>query len=314
MNTPSNAIPDASFQSQAAAPARLSTTRPFYWAVRRELWEYRSIYLAPLAVAGLILFGFLVSLHHVTTKTRAALAQNPMNVQETIVNPYDFAALVLMGVTFLVAIFYCLDTLHGERRDRSILFWKSMPVSDATSVLSKAAIPMLVLPLVTFAVTVVTQIIMLMLNGITLAASGIPASVLTSHLGLFHSWGMLLYHLLAIHGLMYAPIYGWLLLISAWAKRLPFLWAIMPPFAIAMIEKIAFNTTYFANMLGNIVGGGSQPATATPSTPHGSMSMDTMTQPPPTQFLSSPHLWMGLLVAALFLAAAVRVRRNRGPI
>ena len=59
-------------------------------------------------------------------------------------------------------MFYCLDALYGERRDRSILFWKSLPVSDLTTVLSKASIPIVVLPLLTFAVTVATQLIMLL--------------------------------------------------------------------------------------------------------------------------------------------------------
>jgi ABC-2 type transport system permease protein len=315
MNTPSNAIPDASFESQAAAPAALTPTRPFLWAVRRELWENRSIYLSPLAVAGLTLFGFLISLHHVVARTRTAMAQGPMQLQEVIEKPYDFAALLLMGTTFLVSIVYCLDALYGERRDRSILFWKSMPVSDLTTVLSKAAIPVVVLPLVTFAVTVVTQTLMLMLNSLALAGSGIGVRVLTSHLNLFHMQGMLLYHLLAIHGLMYAPIYGWLLLVSAWAKRLPFLWAALPPLAIGFVEKIAFNTTHFANMLADVVGGGSEQSVPPPeSMPHGSMSLDAMTQPMPGQFLSNPDFWIGLIVAALFLAAAVRVRRHRGPI
>ena len=62
-----------------------------------------------------------------------------------------------MGTTFIVGIFYCLDALYGERRDRSILFWKSLPVSDLTTVLSKASIPLVVLPLLAFAITVVTQ-------------------------------------------------------------------------------------------------------------------------------------------------------------
>ena len=58
MNKPSNAAPQSSLEPDAA-PATVSGTRLFYWSVRRELWEYRSIYLAPLAIAGVILFGFL---------------------------------------------------------------------------------------------------------------------------------------------------------------------------------------------------------------------------------------------------------------
>src|SRR6202140_5345961 len=126
-----------------------SETRPMYWSVRRELWENRSIYIAPLVVAAVVLLGFLISTIHLQDKMRAALALDPMKQHELIERPYNFAALLLMGTTFVVAVFYCLDALHGERRDRSILFWKSLPVSDVTTVLAKASIPLVILPLFT---------------------------------------------------------------------------------------------------------------------------------------------------------------------
>src|SRR5437773_10588476 len=131
MNTQSNAMPE-SFDSQGIAPVAMSATRRMYWSVRRELWENRSIYIAPLAVAAVILFGFLISTIHLPDKMRAALALDPAKQHELIEQPYSFAALLIMGTTFIVAVFYCLDALHGERRDRSILFWKSLPVSDLT--------------------------------------------------------------------------------------------------------------------------------------------------------------------------------------
>ena len=83
--------------------------------------------------------------------------RNNLDKLETL--PFTFAALLLMFTTsFIVGVFYCVDALQGERRHRSILFWKSLPVSDlTTTVLSKASIPFAMLPQVTFAVTVVTQ-------------------------------------------------------------------------------------------------------------------------------------------------------------
>jgi len=149
MNTPSNAVP-GSFDAQPAAPAILSAWRPLYWSVQRELWENRSIYIAPLVVAGVYLFGFLISMITLPHRMRDAMALDAAKQQAAIEQPYDFAALLIMGTTLIVAIFYCLDALYGERRDRSILFWKSLPVSDVTTVVSKAIIPILVLPLVTF--------------------------------------------------------------------------------------------------------------------------------------------------------------------
>jgi ABC-2 type transport system permease protein len=309
MNTQSNAVPESPLESQVIAPAVISATRRMYWSVRRELWESRSIYIAPLAVAALILFGFLISTIHLPDKMRAALALNPVQQHELIAQPYDFAALLIMFTTFVVGVFYCLDALHGERRDRSILFWKSLPVSDLTTVIAKASIALVVLPLLTFAITVVTQWIMLLLSTAILLGSGLSVATLWTHLSLFQMWLMLLYHLLAIHALWYAPIYGWLLLVSGWARRAAFLWAALPLVAINVVEKIAFNTSHFAALLEHRMGGPEAVALTA-----GSMSMDSLTQLTPAQFVVSPGLWIGLAVAAAFLAAAVRLRRYRGPI
>ena len=78
MNTQSNAMPESHLETQVVAPAEISGTRRLYWSLRRELWEYRSIYVAPLAVAALILFGFLISTIHLREKMRTALTLSPM--------------------------------------------------------------------------------------------------------------------------------------------------------------------------------------------------------------------------------------------
>jgi ABC-2 type transport system permease protein len=276
-----------------------------YWSIRRELWENRSIYIAPLAVAAVTLFGFLIA-----TIGRAMSVTNLAQRRAVLEEPYTFASLLIMGTTFVVAVFYCLDALHGERRDRSILFWKSLPVSDLTTVLSKASIPLLILPLLTFAITVVLQLTMLLLSGLVLVASGLSVATLWTHFSFFQMSLMLLYHLVAIHGLWYAPIYGWLLLVSAWARRAAFLWAALPLLVIGIVEKIAFNTSHFGAMLGYRLSGGPEGAAFTA----GGMSMDPLTQIHSGQFLISPGLWIGLAIAAAFLAAAVRLRRYREPI
>jgi ABC-2 type transport system permease protein len=310
MNTQSNAMPESPLDPQVIAPAVIPAGRLMYWSVRRELWESRSIYIAPIAVAALILVGFLIGTIRLPEKMRAAVTLSPMQQRELIEQPYDFAALVIMGTTFLVAVFYCLEALHGERRDRSILFWKSLPVSDLTTVLSKASIPLAVLPLLTFAITFVTQCIMLLLSSAVLLGSGLSVATLWAALPLFQMSLMLLYHLVAIHALWYAPIYCWLLLVSAWARRAAFLWAALPLLAIGVVEKIAFNTSHFAALLAYRMSGGPEGAAYTAS----EMGMDPLTQLSPGQFLISPGLWIGLAVAAAFLAAAVRLRHYRGPI
>jgi len=302
MNTQSNTMPESSVQSQATASPDISAARRFYWSVLRELWEIRSIYIAPLAAAAVILAGFLISTIHLAHKMRAALALSPAQQNQAIQQPYTFAEDVLMGTLLIVAVFYCLDALYGERRDRSILFWKSLPVSDLTTVLAKASIPVLILPLVTFVVTVVTQWIMALLSTVVLLGSGLSAATLWNHLPLFQMWLGLFDHLVGFHGLWYAPFYCWMLLVSAWARRAPFLWAALPPLAIGVVEKIAFNTSYFAAML-QYRFAGSPDADA----------MHPMTHLSPVPFLISPALWIGLVVAAAFLAAATRLRRYRDP-
>jgi ABC-2 type transport system permease protein len=287
-------------------PQSNATTQPLYWSVRRELWENRSIYIAPLAVAALTLFGFLIA-----TLGRA-LSQSDLAVRRAVFEEhYTFASLVVMGTTFIVGVFYCLDALYGERRDRSILFWKSMPVSDVTTVLSKAMIPLAVLPLLTFAITVAMQLIMVLLSSAAMLASGLSPAALWERLSL-SQLSLLLYHLVAVHGLYYAPIFAWLLLVSAWARRAPFLWAGLPLVVIGVVEKMAFNTSHFALMLGSRVAGGTGGASY-PMPNSGAMHHE------PTllalgQFLISPGMWIGLAVAAVFLAGAVRLRRDQGPI
>jgi ABC-2 type transport system permease protein len=309
MNTQTNAIPDTPLGARFIAPAVIPASRRIYWSLRRELWENRSIYIAPLAVAGLILVGSLISTIHLPEKMRAA-ALDPMQQHQLIEQPYMFAALLLMFTTMVVGVFYCLDALYGERRDRSVLFWKSLPVSDLTTVLAKASIPVLVLPLVTFVITVVTQALMLLIGSARLLGSDVSVATLWGHLALFQMWAMLLYHLVALHGLWWAPFWGWMLLVSAWSRRAPVLWATLPLLAIGLVEKIAFNTSHFGALLGDQFMGGPEGSAHTGDP----MSMASLTPIMPAQFLLSPGLWIGLAIAAAFLAAAVRLRRSRDPI
>ena len=164
MNTPSDAVPESRLNSQVIAPAAMPATRPMYWSVRRELWENRSIYIAPLVFAAFVLFGFAISTIHLPHSMAAVLELDAAHQRAEISKPYNIAAGLILLTAFLVGVFYCLDALHGERRDRSILFWKSLPVSDLTTVLSKASIPLVIMPLLLFGIIVATQLIMLLLS------------------------------------------------------------------------------------------------------------------------------------------------------
>jgi ABC-2 type transport system permease protein len=310
MNSQSNAVTGSAVASQTAATAAIPATRLLYWSVRRELWESRSIYLAPLAATAVYLFGFLLGTFRLPRRMAAALTLDPMSQHHFIERPYDFAALVIMGTAFVVGVFYSLDALHGERRDRSILFWKSLPVSDLTTVLAKASIPIVVLPLLSFALTVITHFIMLLVSTVVLAGNRQSVAMLWTQLPLLQMSVGLLYHLVTIHMLWYAPIYGWLLLVSGWARRLTFLWAALPPIAIGLIEKIAFNTSHFGEFMASRIGGD----VAGPAFNTEDMSMNAGAHLVPGHFLSSPGLWLGLGVTAIFLWAAARLRRSQGPI
>jgi ABC-2 type transport system permease protein len=324
MNIQSNAVPESPLDSQGIAPAALSETQPLYWSVRRELWENRSIYIAPLAVAAVYLVGFLISLiwlpHSMREvwmphSMRELTKLNPAGPPIGLAMPYTHAAMLLLLIAFLVGIFYSLDALHGERRDRSILFWKSLPVSDLTTVLSKASIPLLVLPLLVFAVTVTLQQTMRLLSIAALIANGAGAATLWARLPFFEMELVTLYGM-AVLALWHAPIYCWFLLVSGWARRAAFLWAVLPPLAIAAVENIAFHTSYLGSLLQDRLFGFG--AAAFDLKDKNGVPIDAhfipLAQLAPGRFLSSPSLWLGLIVAAGCLAAAVRLRRYREPI
>ncbi|MGD1024997.1 MAG: ABC transporter permease [Candidatus Sulfotelmatobacter sp.] len=303
MNTQSR---NESFDAQPIAPTVMQATRPFYWSVRRELWENRSIYIAPLAVTAVTLFGYMIA------SIGRALSLSDLAQRRTVLEePLTFAMGVIMAIAFIVAIFYSLDALHGERRDRSILFWKSLPVSDLTTVLSKASVPLLILPLFAFVLTVVTQFIMLLLSTLVLRGSGFSAATLWTQSGLLPMSLVLLYHLVTVHILWHAPIYGWLILVSGWARRAAFLWAVVPPVAVCIVEKIAFNTTHFAALLQDRFTGGPEASTMPGRFPINPMMLTHLS---PGRFLTAPGLWIGLAVAAAFFVAAAQQRRYRGPI
>jgi ABC-2 type transport system permease protein len=307
MNTQSNAMPE-SFDSQRIAPAAMSATRPLYWSIRRELWENRSIYIAPLVAAIVFLFGFFISMLSLRHRMHGVWPLDSAEGHDVFATRYELAAALIMGTALIVGVFYTLDALYGERRDRSILFWKSLPVSDLITVLSKLTIPLVILPLLSFVISLATQFTMLLLSSVILLGSGVNIAALWTGVSFFHVSLVLLYHLLTVHGLWYAPLYGWLLLVSAWAPRAPFIWAFLPPFVICGVEKIAFSTSHFLALLQDrLLGPGDAMA------PH-TQSNDFMATLIPQHFFSTPGLWIGLAVAAAFLAAAVRLRRYQGPI
>lgn len=286
-------------------PPGITAGSRFVWCVRREVWEHRAIYLGPLTVAAIVLFGYAIALAALPGRIRAAAAIGAPEVQRVIEEPYLLAALMLMLVEMVVAALYSIDALYGERRDRSVLFWKSLPVSNALTVVAKASIPILVLPLLTFAVTMATQCIMLAASSVVLAASGLGADTPWTAVPLVRLSRINLGHLVTFHGIWYAPVFAWLLLVSACATRAPLLWAVLPPVAIGIVERVAFDSSSFTLLMKERLMGG--PAGGSAS----SRGMDMLASHTFADFLRSPGLWIGLVVATAFLAGAARLRRAR---
>lgn len=316
MNTDSTATPEPrdppsdSHAGGSPEPARAaqSPARLIYWSIRRELWEHRWLYIVPLIVAAVFLLAFAARAAHVPLTRVAGAPAVPAKWLDDV--GFDYVSLALMLAYFVLAIIYCLEALYGERRARAILFWKSLPVSDLLTVLAKACIPIVILPLLTITLIVVTQGVMLLIGTAVVTGKGANPSALWLQAAVPSAWLAMLYHLVTVHALYWAPLYAWLLLVSAWARRAPFLWATVPVVVVLIIEHLVFRTSAFAHMLISRIGGG--PA-ALPYPPAENMPMQAPTLTNLGTFLVSPGLWIGFAVAAAFLAGAVRLRRYQGP-
>ena len=176
--------------------------------------------------------------------------------------------------------------------------------------LSKTTIPLVVLPLVRFAIVVATQLVMMLLTSVLLISHGMSPASTWTYVPLFQNWFILLYGLAAI-ALWHAPIYGWALLISGWARRATFLWAVLPFIVIAYFREDHVRHLPF-RLDDERPFDGIRAARFRLS--GRCISRRLLAQLTPAAYLSSPGLWLGLLVAVVFIAVAVRLRRYRGPL
>jgi ABC-2 type transport system permease protein len=297
--------------------------------VRREFWEHRAFVIAPAIVAAFWLvlallagiFGEFevdelraVMQNHPDLEHRAPDAVAGLLVSLTI----PFA--IVMGV---VAVFYLLDSLYADRRDRSVLFWKSLPVSDRSTVLSKLATVGVALPLLTFAAALATTLVVAFIACVRLSIEGIHIwHLLWNPVVWFAAHGIFLYALAAAV-LWYLPVFAYLLLVSAAAGRAVMLWAVLPPLGLMLVEKIIFRTEYVADVIGNRIGGWMPLALNVGHGGEHALVIDGKRVPfsthigdiiDPATFLSSPGLWLGLLAAAVLTYAAIVVRRHRSDV
>lgn len=275
------------------------------WSVRRELWENRSLYVAPLIVAGVVLFGFCFSMIGLPERRRAVLLLEEARRRAPIAMIYDVAAAMLIGTVFVVGALYCVDALQSERRDRSILFWKSLPLSDRTAVLSKIAVPLLVVPAIALAIIVALQTVMFILMSGVLLLNGLDPLVTWKYYNLvkqslIHVYG------LTVMALWHAPVYAWLLLVSAWSRRATLVWAALPFFAIGVLERITAGSMHFGRWVKyRLLDGMGLAFDLKKGMSH------TLGDLTPGLFFSTPGVWVGLAVAAAFVVAAIRLRHLR---
>jgi ABC-2 type transport system permease protein len=294
--------------SPALTPRRI-WFRTVFWLVRRELWEHRAIYIAPAAVALFASLAHLASsLSTADGRRDATLAGAAGSVPFSV--HYQASIGVLVIVSLLVGLLYCLDALNGERRDRSVLFWKSMPVTDWQTVLSKLAVPALVMPVIIFVLAILMNLLMLALQSLAWTMTGYDARDLWARLDLPGLWAALAAGLVFM-SFWYAPLWTWLLLVSGWARRAVVLWALAPFAAFLIVEHLVLAHSHIHWALERWLAGGIlQPYTTGGD---GRDWIDGVASVRPLHLLSLPMLWIGLAAAALFLLLAVRIRRSRVP-
>jgi ABC-2 type transport system permease protein len=307
---------------------------PFMVLVRRELWEHRSLLWAPLAMAlaiiALSLLGAAADGGMVVQYDKGGVLPGVVRDAD---GQRDFFSMLILGLLVpqllvgLVAVFfYLLDCLFTERRDRSILFWKSLPVSDAKTVLSKLFVALVAVPLWIWALSLVVGLVVFGLLAAKVSGTAV-ATLGTWHGGEWLAMQASLLAKLAIAALWYLPVAGWLLLVSALATRAPFLWATLPFLVVAIAERAVFGSNSVAAfVVGRLFGLGqgllsvSTKTTTNTDGAGGSVVTESVTRAQSMdsdfssyalpEVLASPDLWLGVAAGIALVYAAIRVRRR----
>jgi ABC-2 type transport system permease protein len=292
--------------------------------VRREVWENRSLWITPLVISAIILISAAFGGIHAGGDGNFSFGPQPSDedLQHMLASSADrqqaiygitiatFTAMQLFTLG-IVVFFYLLDSLLGERKDRSILFWKSLPISDTEVVASKLITAVVAAPLYVLLVSALTQVLFalvwsLRFGGTTLGQILMPwdgsvwMQVQAGYLALVPAvvvW--------------YLPIAGYLLLVSVWARRNAFLWAVLPPVAILMVEGLLLHSTAFGDFLGRRFGGVFEVMDF-----HDTRSivvdeaLGVFVGHVGKVFMHY-ETWLGVLAAAALFVAVVRIRRYR---
>ncbi|MFC3053381.1 hypothetical protein [Kordiimonas pumila] len=303
--------------------------------IKREILESKnSFVLTPLILAGIAItlvsltllgFGnmqFIDGMQENGVQTFSDLIvqmqkHRPDDWREAMMVGYWVVTMPVWAVMPFVIFFGLLGSLYEERRDRSILFWKSMPVPDWQEVLVKLAVPLLVVPLIFLMIAILAQIIIATLFTVVLAVQGgdigavwpfgLMLKVWFSSVGanlLFALWGL--------------PLTAWVLFVSSFAARMPFMWAVLPPALIVIVEGMFSNTAMFGKWLA-IHAGAWLGETIDQYAGHQMINgprevLIKLTGGPFFEMLAQSMInvqfWFGLIIAAGFVYGAVYMRKQ----
>jgi ABC-2 type transport system permease protein len=237
-------------------------------------------------------------------------------------------ALVVQLVLGIVLFFYLIGALFDDRKDRSILFWKSMPVSDIQTVGSKIFTAAFTAPLIAWVAAIVFHLVMLVIIGGWLALHGVNAFKLLWVTGIseqVHPIRMWLCMLIAlpVNALWAMPTYGWLLMVSSWARSKPFIWSVAVPLVAGalmswmdMLTNLRIPETWMwfhviPRGLTSVLpfswsGDGAGYNFDGDRTPADLISLGSL-----GEVLGSANLWIGVAAGAAMIAVAVYLRRYR---
>jgi ABC-2 type transport system permease protein len=294
--------------------------------IKREIWEHRSIWVTPAVIASIVTIGTLTALMFAgeyAEELNVALfgAQNLAGETErgAVLTGLFFGSSGLFFLALgILTIFYSLDSLYAERKDKSILFWRSLPVTDAETVISKLATALLVIPAATIVAIIATHLINLIVTSIWVSLKGGDAGLLIwSSVPFLDNWASLVILVYATTIWM-APFVGWFLFVSAYAKRSPLLIAFLPLVLIPMLEGIFSHTNEFAKMVwGRLAmipihsGFEIEEFFDDDNFELNDQMVSVLGQIDLGRFLTSPSMWAGVLICGLLSFGAVYVRRFR---